>query len=346
MPSLRILIDRFLDGRAPTIPQADLDEDTRLALAGQHGDFSLSYSTATQSRLAHFGDAHGYIAFRTKMGHHFALADPVADPAHHERYVRHFIEAGVYPTFVQIGEATARLLAGLGYQINQMGFDTKLSLPAHDFSGKLNQTVRYSERWLIKNGYVFVEEDSHEVHVDVIERLSDDWRAGRIVRRWEMTFLNRPFSAKLGTGMRRFLLLAPDGELVALLDFDPLSRDGKVIGYTTSFKRKRAHATSHAEIGLTKFAVDRFREEGISSVTLGLSPMAGIEPSGFAESDFWRTWFQRSYDSDLINRHRFNLRGQAAFKRRFHGTEEPTYLAFRKGSFMEMFALLRLLKVV
>ena len=107
-----------------------------------------------------------------------------------------------------------------------------------------------------------------------------------------------------------------------------------------------SHATPHAEIGLTKFAVDRFREEGISVVTLGLSPLVDIEPSGFAENQFWRNTFQRAYDLPWVNRRRFNLQGQAAFKRRFHGIEEPAYIAFRKGTCIEMLGLLRLIKAI
>ncbi|TIU08573.1 MAG: hypothetical protein E5W40_15915, partial [Mesorhizobium sp.] len=66
----------------------------------------------------------------------------------------------------------------------------------------------------------------------------------------------------------------------------------------------------------------------------------------FAESDFWRTSFQRAYGSPWINRRKFNLQGQAAFKRRFHGIEEPTYVAFRKGTFVGMLGLLRLVKSI
>ncbi len=176
------------------------------------------------------------------------------------------------------------MLAALGYQVNRLGIDTRLPLPDHDFSGKRNETVRYSERWLLKKGYSF-EEDRRSIFLDEIARLSENWRGERIVKRWEMGFLNRPFADHLGIDMRRFVLRGPDGELVALLDFDPLFSGGKVIGYTTAFKRKHVDATPHAEIGLTKFAVDRFREEGISVVTLGLSPLVDIEASGFAESE-------------------------------------------------------------
>jgi lysylphosphatidylglycerol synthetase-like protein (DUF2156 family) len=345
MAPLRIYFDRLLDAVAPKVPRRELTDEERLALVRRHGDFSLAYSTAVQKKLSYFSDGDGYIAFGTKMSRHFALGDPVADPADRPAYIRRFVEAAGGPWFVQIGADTARVLAGLGYQINRLGVDTRLHLPEHDFSGKRNETVRYSERWLAKKGFT-LDEDNGNLPFDEIKKLSTDWRKGRIVKRWEMGFLNRRFSVEPGADMRRFLLHGPDGRLLAILDFDPLFRDGKVFGYTTSFKRKQVDATPHAEIGLTKFAVDRFREEGISVVTLGLSPLLDIEPSGFAESDFWRGTFQRAYNSPWVNRSRFNLQGQAAFKRRFHGVEEPTYIAFRKGTFVEMLGLLRLTKAI
>lgn len=345
MPSLRITIDRLLEGAAPKVPRQEPTHVERLALVRRHGNFSLAYSTAVQQKLSYFGDSDGYIAFGTKMKHHFALGDPVVHPPDRPTYIRRFVEAAGGPWFVQIGAETARVLASLGYQVNRLGIDTSLPLPDHDFSGKRNETVRYSERWLLKKGYSF-EEDRRSIFLDEIARLSENWRGERIVKRWEMGFLNRPFADHLGIDMRRFVLRGPDGELVALLDFDPLFSGGKVIGYTTAFKRKHVDATPHAEIGLTKFAVDRFREEGVSVVTLGLSPLVDIEASGFAESNFWRGTFQRAYGSAWVNRSKFNLQGQAAFKRRFHGQEQPTYVAFRKGTFVEMLGLLRLVKAI
>ncbi|UVK42705.1 DUF2156 domain-containing protein [Mesorhizobium sp. AR07] len=345
MPSLRIYFDKILEAAAPKVARQALTHVERLALVRRHGDFSLAYSTAVQGKLSYFGDADGYIAFGSKMKQHFALGDPVADPMLRPDYIRRFVETAGSPWFVQIGEETARVLAELGYKVNRLGIDTRLTLPDHDFSGKRNETVRYSERWLLKKGFSF-DEDKRTIHLDEIARLSENWRGDRIVKRWEMGFLNRPFADHVGTDMRRFVLHGPDGGLVALLDFDPLFRNGKVIGYTTAFKRKHIDASPHAEIGLTKFAVDRFREQDISVVTLGLSPMLDVGPSGFAESDFWRNAFQRAYSSPWVNRRRFNLQGQAAFKRRFHGVEEPVYIAFREGTYFEMLGLLRLLKAI
>lgn len=343
MVSMRNLIDSCFNQGLPTIPSPKLTLDQRLSLCRQYGDFSLAYSTAVQPDLNYFGDENGYIAYATKMGHVFALGDPVASPATRADYIAQFIAQSGKPCFVQVHSTTAAALASHGYRINQMGKDSAISLPSHSFTGKRNETIRYSERWLYKNGYSIHECGDTEFGPE-LSKISDDWRAGRIVRRREMRFLNRPFRLSLTPGMRRFVLLSPHSKPIALLDFDPLFRDGKAIGYTAAFKRKIPGTTAHAEIGLTKYAADRFKQEGSEIMTLGLSPLAGIERSQFPESTIWRHLYQRAFLSPLVNRRVFNVQGQAAFKRRFHGNEMQTYIAFKRGTPTETVALLRLLK--
>lgn len=346
MISLRKMLDALLDASLPKTAAFAPDEATKLELCRQYGDFSLAYSTAVQPDLKYFGDAEGYIAYATKMGHTFVLGDPVAHIDLRPDYIRRFVALTTRPCFVQIGHETATVLAGLGYRINHMGVDTKLSLTGHSFGGKRNETVRYSEKWLLKRNYRIVECDGTIADAEQIKQISANWRNGRIVRRREMRFLNRPFLPQITLHMRRFLIINPDGQPTAILDFDPIFRDGIVIGYTAAFKRKLTGTTPHAEIGLTKFAADRFREEGRTIVTFGLSPLAAIGKSGFAESRIWRASFERAYRSKRINEKIFNLQGQAAFKQRFHGEEMATYIAFKRGTPLEIVALLRLLKTL
>ncbi|TJX41826.1 MAG: DUF2156 domain-containing protein, partial [Mesorhizobium sp.] len=80
MPSLRIYFDNILEGASPKVERRALTHVERLALVRRHGDFSLAYSTAVQQKLSYFSDGDGYIAFGTKMKHHFALGDPVVHP--------------------------------------------------------------------------------------------------------------------------------------------------------------------------------------------------------------------------------------------------------------------------
>jgi len=57
MSSLRIYLDKLLDGASAKVPRQELTHVERLALVRRHGDFSLAYSTAVQQKLSYFGDA-------------------------------------------------------------------------------------------------------------------------------------------------------------------------------------------------------------------------------------------------------------------------------------------------
>lgn len=346
MPRLKTMLDALLEARHPTGPIFEPDLATRLALCRRHGDFSLAYSTAVQPGLRYFGDDRGYLAFATKMGHAFVLGDPVAAASEREGYIRRFVALWRHPCFVQVGPVTAGTLAGLGYRVNRMGIESELPLATHSFAGKRNESLRYSEKWLLKKGYRILECDGTIADPAEVRQISSNWRTGRIVSRREMRFLNRPFEAALGADMRRFVILTPGGQATALLDFDPIFRGGQVVGYTAAFKRKLVGTTPHAEIGLTKFAAERFGAEGRERLSFGLSPLAAIAPSGFRESALWRHAFARAFGSARVNAEIFNLQGQAAFKRRFHGEEQATHIAFKRGSPLEMLALLRLLKTL
>lgn len=346
MGVLRRAFDGMMERRMPVLAPLRLGVDERIALCRRHGRGSLAYSCATQPDLSYHGDSTGFIAYADKMGYRFALGDPVAPAERRAALIESFVAQAGAPAFVQIGQETAAILSQLGYRVNRMGVETVLPLSVSMFAGARNQSIRYSERWLLQRGYRLMEATGEAETARLAAEISAEWRAGRIVKRREMRFLNRPFQPEPGPDMRRFVLLNPDGHVVALLDFDPLYEEGRIIGYTTAFKRKRSGTTPHAEIALTKFAAERFREERIGVMTLGLSPLAAIEDSGFPESRIWQSLFRRAYQSRRVNERIFNLQGQAAFKRRFHGEEVPTYIAFRRASPLTMLALLRLLKTL
>lgn len=346
MGSIRLAFDGYMERRLPFVSTLELSEPQRLSICRRYGSTSLAYSSATQPDLMHFGDQNGYVAFARKMGHVFVLGDPVAAPEHRLALLQRFVEQSGDPCFVQIGMETAQMLSALGYRVNRMGVETVLPLTDTMFAGARNQSIRYSEKWLRQRGYQLCEAlEGEETAAEAI-RISDEWRSARIVNRREMRFLNRPFLPEPGPDMRRFVLRDPDNKIAALLDFDPIYGEDRIIGYTTAFKRKRHGTTPHAEIALTKFAADTFRAEKIGFITLGLSPLAEIDQSGFRESVIWRFLFDRAYHSRRVNEKIFNLQGQAAFKRRFHGEEVPSYMAFRSASPLRMLALLRLLKTL
>lgn len=346
MGVIRSHIDGWFDASLPRVEDSPLSVETKLTLCRQHGSFSIAYSTAVQRRLSHHCLGDGYIAYATKMGETFALGDPVAPRHRLEAYLDSFIAIMGQPLFVQIGPTTAKALAQRGFGVTLMGVDTVLPFPASDFSGKRNHSIRHSQSRLNRAGFDMREVDSTQPQLRTIADISHKWRSKQIVSRREMAFLNRAFHVETGPDMRRFCLFAPDGALCAFIDFDPIYEAGVVTGYTTAFKRKLPEANNHAEIALTKFAADTFRAEALDRMTLGLSPLANMARSGFLESDVLRGSLTKAFRSKWVNRHIFNLEGQAQFKRRFHGQETPLYMAYPKRSPLAFLALLRLIKTL
>ena len=315
-------------------------------LSQMYGNFSLGHSTGAQSTLKHFGDSNGYIAFDIKSGFVVALGDPVCSPNRRLDYLGRFIAAAGKPSFMQIGRETAQALSSLGYPINKLGLETHLPLGRDMFCGSQYQTLRYSATWLAKRNYTVVEVTNNAGHLAQIAGISQRWRQERIIHRREMSFLNRPFALALTQGMRRYLLIGPDGDGVAFLDLDPLYLDGICFGYTTSFKRRAPDAPAHAEVGLTKLVADILTEEGLELLSFGLSPLAQHAESPFAQRRIWDRGSRWAYSSRFVNRKYFNVQGHAAFKRRFHGIESPSFMAIGRGGIFEVIAQLRLIKLI
>lgn len=341
---LKHAIESRLDRAADRLPKSDLTLDDRLDAVSRFGDFTQAYSTAAQKGLRYFGDRDGYIAYGIKQGSVVALADPVAAEGDRATLIRSFVKAAGRPGFAEISRSTADTLDGLGYRIAMMGFDTALDLPAYDYSGPKKEKHRYSERWVEKRGFRIVEAQGTG-RDEAALALSRKWRGGRIVKRREMAFMNRPFPVEIDPLMRRFQLISPDGEIDSLLYFDPMFRDGETIGYAAVFKRRSPDTTSNAELALMKRAVDTFKVEGREIVTLSLAPFAGIEPSGYRESPAFRLLLDSLFKSKLVNRKVFNIQGHAEQRRRAYGRPIPRYFAWGCGSpFLHMLATLRLCK--
>jgi lysylphosphatidylglycerol synthetase-like protein (DUF2156 family) len=343
-PMLKHAIESRLDRAADRLPRTVLSLDDRLHAVRQFGDFTQAYSTATQSGLRYFGDRDGYIAYGIKQGSVVALADPVVAETRRADFIRAFVEAAGRPCFAEVSRSTADILADLGYRIATIGFDTALDLPGYDYSGPKKEKHRYSERWVEKRGFRIVEAHGTGKDEAALE-LSRRWRGGRIVKKREMAFMNRPFPVEIDPLMRRFQLVSPDGAIDSLLYFDPIFRGGATIGYAAVFKRRSPDTTSNAELALMKRAVDTFKAEGREVVTLSLAPFAGIEPSGYRESPAFRLLLDSLFKSKLVNRKVFNIQGHAEQRRRAYGRVIPRYFAWGRGSpFLHMLATLRLCK--
>ncbi|HMP80215.1 MAG TPA: phosphatidylglycerol lysyltransferase domain-containing protein [Pirellulaceae bacterium] len=310
---------------APTAPSA-VSEQERQSLLRQYGNFTLAFSIAVQRHLEYFGDASGVIAFRRRRGLIFALGDPLCAPQNRHALLARFIKKYRRPSFVQITRSTAESLQALGFWVNEIGVDTRLNLSTYDFKGKDKEWLRYADNWTARRGFR-VEEFSLVEREAEVAALSEEWRASRLIKRKEVRFLNRPIVMLDEPDVRRFGCFAPDGRLEAFVSFDPLFDSGSVIGFTSCIKRRHPDSNRYAEHVIMKKAIEQFQREGVSWVTLGLSPLANIEDREFRANRWLSGWLRYYYRAGWINRKYYHLIGHADYKRRFQGDEEKVYYA-------------------
>lgn len=301
----------------------------RVQLLQRFGNFSLAYSTAVQPLLQHFGSEAGLIAHRSRWGVTFALGDPLAAASDWGPLIDGFCEQFSPTVFCQVSRPTAQLLAERGFYINELGVDTRLLLDQYTLAGKEKEWLRYAHNWVQRRGYRIIEADFQTIDPEEVEKVSEAWRKSRTVKKKEVRFLNRPILLEDEQDVRRFYLIDPEDRIAAYVFLDPIYQEGRIQGYVTAFKRRDPQATQYSEQALMKAIIEQLKVEGVAELRLGLSPCAWIEDREFQSSWFTRKLLRTTFNSRIVNRWSYNLRGHADYKRRFRGVEEPSYIASR-----------------
>lgn len=306
------------------------------------GDFTLGYSTL-QNGLKYFETKGGYIAYDTKWGIPFVLADPVAPPAMRASLVRAYLNQFPNCCFCAISKPTAAVLNECGLFVNEIGSEMTIDLPSYRFDGHGKCKLRQAARKIEREGYAILELNERQVDRLAVESLSQNWRAKKRVKR-EVRFLTRPVVFEDEPGVRKFYLVAPGGNIVAFVYFDPICREGEVVGYSSSIKRRLDRAPTGAEEAITKFAIERFQDEGREVLSLGLLPLYDVQDGEFHHNRRLKRFFQLAYH--FGDRLIYSFAGHADFKHRFRGDLHKMYFAtYRKINVVSLIALMRLCRI-
>jgi lysylphosphatidylglycerol synthetase-like protein (DUF2156 family) len=287
----------------------------------QSGNFTMAYATL-QPGMKYFEGHGGYLAYDTRWGIDFVLGDPVAPLHCYPDLVGDFLKQHPRSCFCQISAPVGAILARHDYFVNEFGSDIELYLPGYDFSGPKKSKFRQAANKIEREGYTIEEGLFGEADQRALETLSASWRATKTVKQ-EARFLVRPFDFGDEPDVRKIGLRAPDGHIVAFVVFDPIYENGQVIGYSPAIKRHAADAPTGAEEAITKFAIERFRDEGMTTFRLGLLPFHNVESSAFRESRLLRLVFQALYRHG--DRLVYSFRGHADFKHRYRGSLRKVY---------------------
>jgi phosphatidylglycerol lysyltransferase len=354
MPSLVTQVPESV-GRAPVLPreptpipvatEADagaplwtasaktsLPLDTRIALLREHGTSGYAYAAAFQPDIERFGDERGFLAYRMVGKTALVLSDPIAPAENRADLIVRFVREKHHVSFWCASRATAEIVAGMGFSVNEMGPENRLDLEGYDFSGRSKRALRQSINRAEKLGLTTRECSFKSLDAEQVNAVSDAWRRTRTTRQREISFLNRPIVLDDEMDVRKFFTFDREDRIVAFSFYDPIYQGGRIIGYCNHIKRRLPETDPLVANAMTCHVIQTLQSEGVKHLLLGISPCADIKRrkrSAFPPHCSWwvRRCFRTGYDSRLINRFVYPLRSLHEHKRQYCGVTEQTFYA-------------------
>jgi lysylphosphatidylglycerol synthetase-like protein (DUF2156 family) len=321
--------------------------DVRLGLLRQHGNFALAYSAAFQAEMDYFGDQRGFLAYKRIGATALVLSDPIAPLGKCDDLICRFMHENGDVCFWQASRPVAEILESHGFSVNEMGVETRIELNGYDFDGPRKRNFRRALNRAAAFGYVTAERSVASLNRQELRTVSERWRQTRRVKNREMTFLTRPVVLDDEIDVRKFFTFDREGRLQAFAFFDPMYEDGDVVGYLCSAKRRLPEADVLVGYAILHRAICTFQNEGKRFLSLGLSPLCGIEDKDLAGNRLVGFGLRLVYRSPLFNKFVYPLRGFAAHKGAFCGSAEQTYYAFnRRPSLPRLLKILRACNLV
>jgi lysylphosphatidylglycerol synthetase-like protein (DUF2156 family) len=322
--------------RALVRPKYDLltkrvTEKVRLRALREYGNFALAYSAAFQPGLNYFGGEEGFLAYKQVGSTAFVLSNPLAPIGGWEDMIRSFVSERSDVCFWHASRPVAKILEKIGFRVNEMGTETRIELGRYDFEGPRKRNFRRALNRAACCSYTIAERSVTSLDREELQTVSERWRQTRGVKKREMTFLTRPAILDDEVDVRKFFTFDYKGSLQAFAFFDPIYKGGKVVGYLCSAKRRLPEADTLVGYAILHRAIRTFQDEGKVILSLGLSPLYGIEDKEFSSNRLVSFGFRSVYRSRLFNKLIYPLQGFAAHKGAFCGSAEQTYCAFNRG---------------
>src|SRR5262249_33881613 len=290
----------------------------------------------------------GYISFvelGNRTGSPFVLSDPVCDPRHVRKLYGEFLREYPNPIIGHISRHPAEVLNSLGFYVNELGCETVIDLQEFDLKGSKKQNLRSARNGGKRDGLSILELSARDLNLDEVRAVSASWMEKKLVNWTELKLLTRPAVFEDEVDVRKFYAMK-DGKAVGFVVFDPMYENGAVKGYFANIVRS-AYTTSY---GITDCimleAIDVFRSEGLSELSLGLAPMYNIDDQGeFVHSRPVRSLGRYLFEHGNLL---FNFKQLAFHKRRYRsdlpGVREVKVYSAARNTFSFIAGLYKVLK--
>jgi lysylphosphatidylglycerol synthetase-like protein (DUF2156 family) len=298
----------------------------------QNGREALSYATL-QAGMEYFIDECGYIAFTSVTHPVFArktkrivLSDPVCAPNDFSKLVRSFLRHHPHAAFVVISEACADALRPLGFKVNSIGYEPEIPIQTYNTKGN------WKELDLIKRARNETKRESiriEEVNIEQVDKeqldvISAKWIGTKKVNDREIWVYARRAIFEHEEDVRKFVAFDKSGIVVGFAFYDPMYRDGRVVGYSANISRCDELRYGRLATAIHMEAAEKFREEGKEVLNLCLAPFVRLDEGKHSDDRATELFFRLSerFGNDI-----YNFKGLSFHKSKYRAPEKFLYFA-------------------
>ena len=269
------------------------------------------------------------VAWRPVGGVALTVGDPACRPEGLATAVSEFADycsqQGLIPAFYSVQQATADATTALGWANVKVAEETVLDLATLEFKGKRFQDVRTALHKADKDGIAarwFSYAKCPLSLRDQIGVISEEWVADKGLP--EMGFTLGGVDQLDDPEVRLLLAVDENGTLHGVTSWMPVYREGKLVGLTLDFMRRRSAGFRPVmEFLIAKAAMDA-KDEGLTTLSLSGVPLASPEDDT-AQTDVLSTvldWLSEALEPV------YGFRSLLAFKAKVQPIYHPMYLAF------------------
>ncbi|MDD5598295.1 MAG: phosphatidylglycerol lysyltransferase domain-containing protein [Victivallaceae bacterium] len=273
--------------------------DHQLRFLKLYGSFPIAYSAVYDNLLTAFESPEGFISYVDNGNERIVLGDPFCAPQDLPGIVKKFLadtkRKKLSPIVLQCSHDTALAFVKHGYNANHMGVETNVDLTAFKLEGKKRARVRHWVTGAQSAGAAVVELSMQAPEtLALIGSISEEWLKGK-PNKHELNLLTRPLVLDYEPDTRLFCARVEE-QIVSFVLFEPMYKDGKIVGYMADFVRRLDNAPKGSFDLIYYEAGKIFKTEGAATLSFGLSPLADMENTENIHNPLISTIFNVNYN--------------------------------------------------
>nr|WP_174241011.1 DUF2156 domain-containing protein [Clavibacter michiganensis] len=223
----------------------------------------------------------GAVAYRAAHGVALTVSDPLASagdaPATIRAFARHCSARGLVPAFYSIHSRHLPVFAELGWSVTPVAEEAVIDLPGFSTSGKRRQDLRTATNRAARDGVDALWGTYRGLPDDLraaVDALSGDWADAKALP--EMGFTLGGLRELDDPEVRMLLAVDAAGRVHGVTSWLPVFREGRLVGRTLDVMRRGADPMPGVMEFLIATAARAFQEEGLETLSLSGTPLAGV----------------------------------------------------------------------